>query len=203
MVEITTEKFSDFVGGMVHLPMKFDVQLNDEDYVAFQTSLLSQGVTRQSLLIKLIVSLLLIIALCALLYFFNVPKIGIAVFFILAFAGRLYGFFYFHRLLENKIRKHLQVLKSQGGAMPYEEQFTIEFLQEEFRGDLSRGTLTFQYSDIVNIFQDDTHIFIAFNDVQGVILPVQYLDGKESELLLWLSNQLIDNFARQEIENNA
>ena len=202
MVQIETQQLDDFVNGAVKLPMKFSVTLNDEDYTAFQTCLLLQGVTRQKLLFGLMISLLFIVGLSALFYFLNFNKIFIAVFFILAVAGKLYGFFNFHKLTEKKIKRHIENLKTQGD-LPYEKHFTIEFSQDEWHGETQkRGTLNFKYPDIIRILQDDEHIYIMYSSLEAVMLPLRCLDNRENELLLFLSNKMIENYAMKEMENN-
>ena len=155
--------------------MKYNIDLNDNDYIEFNYSYLKHSkigkysllATRISfpiamfvfvlalLIIKIEIGLVISVAAVAVLWWFIVPV-----------------------LMRRNIKKDIMKMKSDGKLL-YHEKASVEFLDDRIVETCEQGETVVKYSDIVNVYEEKGYIYIFYGAMQAFILPERCFGDNE------------------------
>ena len=148
--------------------MKYNIDLNDNDYIEFNYSYLKHSkIGKYSLLatrisfpiIKiergLVISVAAVAVLSTVLWWFIVPV-----------------------LMRRNIKKNIMKMKSDG-KLPYHEKASVEFLDDRIAETCEQGETVVKYSDIVNVYEEKGYIYIFYGAMQAFILPERCFGDNE------------------------
>ncbi len=93
--------------------------------------------------------------------------------------------FIYPNILKKMVRKNIMRIKA-AGRLPYSDEETLEFLDEEIVGTTEREVKRFRYEDIEKIDVFGEYILIWIDSVRAWILPSASLEGRRGELLEFL-----------------
>lgn len=166
--------------------MTFKIRLTDEDYINYNLlySIYSEQGKKnlfRGRMIAPVVSLmaLAIMAICG----ENWATLLAEAAFLLVVC--LVWWFIYPNILKKMVRKNIMRMKM-SGRLPYSEEETLEFLEEEIVGTTEREVKRFRYEDIEKIDVFGDYILIWIDTVRAWILPEASLEGRRGELLEFL-----------------
>lgn len=170
--------------------MKFNIELNDEDYIRFNTFLLFHSNSGKKaitmgrclgLAISLLVMLVLVLA-KADNWLIIVEACMLAVFSIVVFVM-------YPSMAKKKLRKNILKLKEEG-ELPYVKQSTLEFRDSDIFEEKKDGTRVIPYSDLMCAYDTDDYIYLKKGAQEALVLPKDCLEGRDGELVAFLSGKV-------------
>ena len=166
--------------------MTFNIHLTDEDYINYNLlySLYSEQGKKNLFRGRMIAP---VVSLCALAIMAitgeNWATLLAEAAFLLVIC--LIWWFIYPNILKKMVRKNIMRMKM-SGRLPYSEDETLEFLDEEIVGTTEREVKRFRYEDIEKIDIYSEYILIWIDTVRAWILPAASLKGRRGELLEFL-----------------
>ena len=177
------------------MSLKFHITQNDEDFLAFSIcQYLNNPIHRPSFWKNFGKSLLMSLTMLLLLSFFMVfdrlTWIVLLVVFLLIDGGLAAGnVLLWPRMVRKAMKNYVEQIKQQG-KLPYDAEFTVEFLDGEIYGSSAEGEKHIPYAELTRILRDEGHLYVMRGAMQAVVLPLRCLDGREEELLAFLHGKL-------------
>ena len=168
--------------------MRVTVNLNDEDYIAFNIS--HQFGTKQGRdtimagkVLHVILWVVIIIFICTLDSGPILTVIEIAA--VTAFYA--YLVFSYDSRMKKKIRKKIELMKK-NTKLPYETEATIDLNDDCIMEYTPSTTRRIEWKDIEQIRTDEEHVYLAFSAMQALLIPFRCVgDGKDQLLSLVLA----------------
>ena len=172
--------------------MRFNIELDDEDYINFNNYLIFNTVEgRKSILrgrllgplISLLVMLVLIIA--------KTDKGLIITEFCFLSVFSIAVFFIYPKTIKKSLRKRILAMKKDG-RLAYEPESTLEFRDGEIFEIRHDGERHIPYSEIVNIGEDEDYIYLRKGAQEAILLPRRCLDGRDEEVLAFVRERVTE-----------
>lgn len=162
--------------------MKFNITLNDQDYIRFnQKYILTSREGKRTLRMVRLVP----IVMCSLAVFCMAiagAERGLLITEIigLTIACIVMELFTKKFLIWSVTKAALRMKKD--GKLPYSPEAVVEFGENEILEDSDEMTITAPYRSIHRVDMDDEYIFLFKDAMQGFILPIRCLEGREQEV---------------------
>lgn len=180
--------------------MKFDIKINEQDYIAFNKYYLrSSNVIKKT---KNIVTFAML-GLCAILvfmfFYFNsfdtliVPIVESVIICLFIFAYLLY--FRTHginRSISNTIKR-----MKKDGKLPFEEESIVEFTDNMMHDKSKTTELKIEYDNIEKIIKTNKYLFVFIDSARATIIPIEQLGDDKDKVI----NLLQDKVDKQKIIN--
>ena len=168
--------------------MRVTVNLNDEDYIAFNINPQFGTKTGKDAIIAgkvlhVILCIGLIIFICTLdagpiLTVIEIAAvIGLYAFLLITYDSRM----------KKKIRKKIEMMKK-NAKLPYETEATMDLGDDCIMEYTPSTTRRIEWKDIEQIRTDEEHVYLAFSAMQALLIPFRCVgDGKDQLLSLVLA----------------
>ena len=173
--------------------MKFDITLEDNDLIDFETCLSLDNPEQRKQWTKQFY-LFFVMAIIATTYIYygllnNFSIINLIIGFIISSIITVIITYFLLGLTCNQyIVKYYRHIRKKYKFWS-NKNLTLEFLPEEIRYYSDLGTVNFLYTDINRLLQDKEHIYL-FTDLGEIILPIRCLNGQENELLNFIQYKI-------------
>lgn len=163
--------------------MRVTVNLNDEDYIAFNIShQFSSKTGRDSILFGKILHLILLIGLIIFICTLDAGPILTVVEIAAVIAFYAYLILSYDNRLKKRIRKRIENMKK-SGKLPYETEATIDFTEECIMEYTPSTTKKIEWKDIEHIRTDEEHAYLAFSSIQALLIPFRCLGSQKDEFM--------------------
>ena len=166
--------------------MKFEITLNDDDYIAFNVADLKSK-RLQCIVINIWAWVMLIWLSLGVLS--NIINQRFDIWIVIWLAIIVWIVLYFINYPKNFVKRQVSKLKKQG-KLPYPEKSTVEFFADEFCETTDNSMEKVKYDDITKILQDNEHIHLKIGAMKCCILPIRCLNGQEQDLLDFINDKL-------------
>ena len=94
--------------------------------------------------------------------------------------------------IKDNIKKNIIKIKKDG-KLPYNENASVEFLDDRIVETCEQGETIVKYSDIVNIYDEKDYFYIFYGSMQAFILPERCIgDSGLKEIKNKLSQSGVD-----------
>lgn len=159
--------------------MKYDIDLNDNDYIEFNYSYLKHSkIGKYSLLAtRLSFPVAMFIFVLALLIIKIEGGLVLTVAVVAVLATVLW-WVTAPLLMRRNIKNNINKLKKDG-KLPYHEKAEIEFFKDKIVEKSEQGETIVKYTDVVDIYEEKDHIYIYYGAMQAFILPGRCLDDND------------------------
>lgn len=177
------------------MPLKFHITQNDEDFLAFSIcQYLNNPIHRpafwKSFGKSALMSLTLLLLLSLFLEYDRLTWMLVLVALLLIDAALAAGsVMLWPKMARKAMKNYVEQIKQQG-KLPYDAEFTVEFLEEEIYGSSAEGEQHIPYAELTRILRDEGHLYVMRGAMQAVVLPLRCLEGREEELLAFLHGKL-------------
>lgn len=172
--------------------MRFNIELDDEDYINFNTFLVfntqegRKAIMKGRLLGPAISLLVMVVLLLA-----KADKwLMITEFCFLAVFATV-TFLMYPKTIGKSMRKHILAMKKDG-KLPYEAESTLEFKDDEIFEIRHDGERHIPYSDIMSIGEEEDYIYLRKGVQEALVLPKRCLEGKSEELLAFVKSKVTE-----------
>ena len=172
--------------------MRFNIELDDEDYINFNTFLVfntkeGQKQVLKGRLIGPAISLLIMIVLV--LAKADKWLIITELCFLTVFA--IVTFLLYPKTIKKSLRKHILAMKKDG-KLPYEAESTLEFREDEIFEIRHDGERHIPYSDIISIGEEEDYIYLRKGVQEALVLPKRCLEGRSDDLLAFVKARVAE-----------
>ena len=172
--------------------MRFNIELDDEDYINFNTFLVfntqagQKAIMKGRLLGPAISLLVMVVLLLA-----KADKWLIVTEFCFLAVFAVVTFLFYPKTIKKSMRKHILAMKKDG-KLPYEAESTLEFREDEIFEIRHDGERHIPYSDIMSIGEEEEYIFLRKGVQEALVLPKRCLEGKSEELLAFVKARVTE-----------
>ena len=167
--------------------MKFHITCNDADFVAWMIAWNARPGKKVQCILARIWGWILLVLMASNVLLDMLNK-NFTLWTVIS-AAFLYVAIVFLNYPKGVVKMQVASLKKEG-KLPYWEESTVEFTEDEIYETSEYSMERAKYSDLTNILRDKEHIHLQIGAMKGVILPLRCLDGQEQALLDFLQDKL-------------
>jgi len=167
--------------------MRFHILLNNDDYFAMNEYLQMYSPTgKKQILIGRFLTAIFSVFLFLFVFLMGVRGRLMIIETIVLIVLSVYNFFAYPKTVKKGLRRKVdQVCKT--GKLPYDPDSVVDFTEECIFEYSPVSSHRFEYRDIHSIANIDGYIILLFSPIQGIILPLRCLEGREAELMALLN----------------
>lgn len=151
--------------------MKYNIDLNDNDYIEFNYSYLKHSkIGKYSLLATRISFPFAMFIFVLALLIIDIERGLVLTVAAVAVLSTVLWWFIVPAMMRWNIKKNIIKMKKDG-KLPYNEKASVEFLDDRIVETCEQGETIVKYSDIVNIYAEKDYFYIFYGSMQAFILP--------------------------------
>ena len=151
--------------------MKYNINLNDNDYIEFNYSYLKHSkIGKYSILATRISFPVAMFVFVLALLIINIERSLILNVALIAVLATVLWWFTVPLMMRRNIKKNIMKMKSDG-KLPYHDKAVIEFLDDKVVETCEQGETIVEYRDVVSIYEERGYIYIFYGAMQAFILP--------------------------------
>jgi hypothetical protein len=151
--------------------MKYNIDLNDNDYIEFNYSYLKHSkIGKYSLLVTRISFPFAMFIFVLALLIIDIERGLVLTVAAVAVLSTVLWWFIVPAMMRWNIKKNIIKIKKDG-KLPYNENASVEFLDDRIVETCEQGETIVKYSDIVNIYDEKDYFYIFYGSMQAFILP--------------------------------
>lgn len=159
--------------------MKYNIDLNDNDYIEFNYSYLKHSKIGKYSLLATRISFPIAMFVFVLALLIIKIEIGLVISVAaVAVLSTVLWWFIVPVLMRRNIKKDIMKMKSDGKLL-YHEKASVEFLDDRIVETCEQGETVVKYSDIVNVYEEKGYIYIFYGAMQAFILPERCFGDNE------------------------
>ena len=173
--------------------MKYNINLNDNDYIEFNYSYLKHSkIGKYSLLATRISFPVAMFVFVLALLIINIETGLILKVTGIAVLAAVLWWFFVPFMMRRNIKKNIMKMKSDG-KLPYHDKAVIEFLDDNIVETCGQDKTVVKYNDIVSVYEERGYIYIFYGAMQAFILPERCFEDNE---LRDIKKKLSQSFVR-------
>ena len=155
--------------------MKYNIDLNDNDYIEFNYSYLKHSKIGKYSLLATRISFPIAMFVFVLALLIIKIEIGLVISVAaVAVLSTVLWWFIVPVLMRRNIKKDIS-----DGKLLYHEKASVEFLDDRIVETCEQGETVVKYSDIVNVYEEKGYIYIFYGAMQAFILPERCFGDNE------------------------
>ena len=163
--------------------MRITVNLNDEDYIAFNIAHQFGSKTgRDTILFGKILHLIILIGLIIFICTLDAGPILTVVEIAAVITFYAYLIISYDKRMKKRIRRRIENMKK-NGKLPYESEATIDLTEECITEYTPSATRRIEWKDIEHISTDEEHAYLAFSAMQALLIPFRCLGPQKDEFM--------------------
>lgn len=173
--------------------MKYNIDLNDNDYIEFNYSYLKHSkIGKYSLLATRISFPFAMFIFVLALLIIDIERGLVFTVTMVAVLSTVLWWFIVPAMMRWNIKKNIKKIKKDG-KLPYHEKTSIEFLDDRIVETYEQGENIVKYSDVFNVYNEKEYLYIFYGAMQALILPERCIgDSGLNEIKSKLSQSGID-----------
>ena len=162
--------------------MKFDIQLDDEDYINFNIfHVFHSKYGKKSILMGRLLMFFISFAVILIFIVAGAERGLIITEAVLFLIASIIWFIYYPKMAKKKIRMHIYKLKEEG-ALPYNSKETVEFNDTEIIEVSPKEVIKTNYSEVTALHLSDDYLYLYKGSLRAIIIPYRSLGNKKEEL---------------------
>ena len=159
--------------------MKYDISLNDNDYIEFNYSYLKHSKLGKYSILATRISFIVIMFIFVLaLLFIDIEKGLVLTVALVGVVAAVLWWILVPFMMRRNIKNNIKKIKKDG-KLPYHDKTVIEFLDDKIVEKSEQGEVIIKYSDIVNVCDEKKYIYIYYGAMQAFILPKKDITNED------------------------
>ena len=151
--------------------MKYNIDLNDNDYIEFNYSYLKHSkIGKYSLLATRISFPFAMFIFVLALLIIDIERGLVLTVAAVAVLSTVLWWFIVPAIMRWNIKKNIMRMKKDG-KLPYNEKTSVEFFDDRIVETCEQGETIVKYSDVVNVYDEKDYFYIFYGSMQAFILP--------------------------------
>lgn len=162
--------------------MKFDIQLDDEDYVNFNIfHMFHSNYGKKSILLGRLMMFCFSCVAILIMIMAGAERGLLLTESVVLLIVSIVHFIYYPKMAKKKIRKQIYKIKEEG-ALPYNSKETVEFNNTEIIEVSPKEVLRTNYTEITAFHLSDEYMYLYKDALRAIIIPYRCLGNRKEEL---------------------